>query len=116
MFNWLKRRMLRAHQKLLWQNEAVATDTELKTRLLFQGRSDLVQGLDSIASVATEMAAIEVPPNGLPQEQCEIGLKINRDLRKLFEIGYQARATQFDPKYTPLGGWDMFYERKAEGA
>ena len=82
----------------------MATDSELKTRLLFQGRRDLAQGLDSMASVATEMAAIEVPPNGLSPEQCEIGLNIKRELRNLFEIGYQARATQFDPKYTPLGG------------
>ncbi len=116
MFRWLKRRLVREHQKLLWQNEAAATDPELKTRLLFLGRHESADGLDNLSWIATDMLAKGVPPNGLQPEQFEIGFRINRELRALFEIGYEASATQFDPKYAPLGGWDSYHERKADGA
>ena len=111
MFGWLKRRLLREHRKLLWQNQAVATDHELKTRLLFAGRHDLADGFDSLSGVALDMFAKGVPPSGLTDNFFKIGLQINRDFRYLFEVAYNARPSQFDPKYVPLGGWAGYYDR-----
>ena len=116
MFRWLKRRLVKEHQKLLFQNEAAATDPELKTRLLFLGQHEAAMSLDGLSLIAMDMLAKGVPSNGLQPDHCEIGLRINKELRLLFEIGYEANAAQFDPKYTPLGGWDCYNERKAEGS
>ncbi len=111
MFGWLKRRVLKEHLKLLWQNDAVSSDPELKTRLLFGGDHELADRLDEIGSEASRMYAGGVPSAGLSNHQFELGISLNRELRRTFEVGYVLGPSKFDPKYTPLGGWEFYYER-----
>ena len=116
MFRWLKRRLINEHRKLLFQNDRASNDSELRLRLRFNGQHDLADRLISIAETATRMSSEGVPTNGLSPDETELGLKLNKELRYLFEMAYSARPSDFDPKYVPLGGWDFYFERKDEGA
>jgi hypothetical protein len=65
MFGWLKRRLVREHKKLLWQNENAANDDEMMIRLQLRGLDKAATALNLMAAIARTQLREGVPPNGL---------------------------------------------------
>lgn len=113
MFRWLKRRALREQKTLLWQNELAATDSEAKLRLTVKGEYEIADHLDDLARFATGMREMGVTVGGLSSEDTTHALRVNKELRRIFEIAYDGRPSEFDPKYRPVGGWKFFLEHNS---
>ena len=111
MFGWLKRRLVREHRKLLWQNERAANDGEMMFRLRVGGFDDAVDALKLMGAVSRSYLEQGVPAEGLPDSTVEQCLRMNKNLRRFSEVAFEEGPSKFDRRYAPLGGWASYFEQ-----
>jgi hypothetical protein len=108
VFGWLRRRLDREHCKLIYQNFAAATDSELRTYMLFNGE-DIVP-LDAIVLITNEQRHRLRSGHRLTGKDVDRALLINKDLRRFHDRNHHPDRHAFDRVYAPLGGWEMYFE------
>ncbi|HMG48754.1 MAG TPA: hypothetical protein VK614_15005 [Allosphingosinicella sp.] len=108
MFRWLRRRLDREHCKLIYQNFAAATDSELRTYMLFNGEDTMP--LDAIVLITNEQRHRMRAGQRLTNEDVDRALTINKDLRRFHDHNHHPDRGGFDQTYAPLGGWKMYFE------
>jgi len=114
MLGWFKRRLVFEHKKLLVLNGKVALDSELKVRLSFLGLYDFHDRLEEIRRTTVRMLKMGVPESGLDHDSAALGLDLNKELMRLFELGYERPVRDFESTYIPIGGWKHYFERMGD--
>ena len=103
---WLRRRLRREHQKLLYQNSRAA---EGSLAGYFWNNE---QELNWLAGIATEVtqASERVGPDGLlANDDFQGQIKANRELRRLYDSTASRHVKSFDEAHTPQGGRKAWY-------
>ncbi len=77
--------------------------------MLFNGEE--VAALDAIALITNEQRHRLRSGQRLSSEDVDRALKVNKDLRRLYDHNSRPNRGGFDQVYAPLGGWDFYFER-----
>lgn len=111
MFGWLKRRMHQEHRKLAYQNFEAAHDPEMKTLAGLKGEWAAYDSYDNACKLSSEFILRMSEPGGTKPDDIDAALKLNKELRRIFDaIGRKDRG-DFDRVYRPLGGWPDYFEQ-----
>lgn len=102
MFGFLRRRILKDHMKLVAQNYKALAYCQA-----FLSADEV----NSIRQSISDVQGIWSPGERLQDEQVSLMLKVNMDLRRVYDAtpARLAGMKKFDDEFTPLLGWDEYY-------
>ena len=105
MFGWLKRKAAKEHFKLVHQTylAAMALDD------LFGDLFIVEQALESCPVYQSKLD----DGGCLTPENVDELLKMNMDMRRLYDVAPGSRFKAFDKACVPSGGWDEYFAQHA---
>lgn len=110
MLKWLTKKRLKEQHKLVFQNGFAAA--VLRDYFLENGERKVADELNIIERENRRIASSLTENQQVKDVDLELLLRINKELRKLFNKTATRFIDSFDNRYKPSMGWDDYYNQK----